>query len=453
MGPHHYYDTPEALLFPWCLMFLRQRPAKSAAQRASIVLAAASLAITGCDNRQTAFSSANVARETVPKSASDTKLAFLKLSDHTMMAFGSTKGVLRVFKTASGYAERGSGFDAFVVSGSHDSSGSNEYAEVSYLEALALIDGDWRKAESAARLQGLGQTNFVSASLIRMTLEPLVVPMKPDQSGMRGEFFTDGPVMIAYPMYEIMRRVTEIELGSGELSLAVRHEGQERKLKAKVDSATTDGEQAAAQSEFAAARIGNGLRRGAYKAAADFFNFANEQNANHWIERFRTSREADYLSRPYSNVTSNMLEIGTILLPRHAPVFVKLPDGENLVRVAQFGEEIRFFRTASGYGVTGVKGAVHIPGAGSAGVGVERPTALLYTEISSQELREYYKGELQPIFTAVDRQAEVTSFTVSPILVREKLLPRLEVLKEEIARLQAEKATLVQRLEASRSSK
>lgn len=145
----------------------------------ALLTLAASLPLMGCDEEEPnsygrgEFSSRDLARAEMVTWISNKRGAFVKLEDGNLLAIISGFERLRFFRTFSGFAEFGATAGIPVFQIDIDSSGSNYYVEINYLEALAYFNNDWERIYDATRLSYEQSRFSVNPSIVRSVLRPL----------------------------------------------------------------------------------------------------------------------------------------------------------------------------------------------------------------------------------------------------------------------------------------
>jgi hypothetical protein len=128
---------------------------------------------------------------------------YVRISDNNLLKVEQVGAQLRFSKNSSGYAEAGGEASVLGFGGGVDFSLSNIYASISYLEALAYLDGDWQKIRDGVLEQQRSGLSTIDPKLIERTLAPLATDRLTDAAPSDLESFAivsyDGKARVLAP--------------------------------------------------------------------------------------------------------------------------------------------------------------------------------------------------------------------------------------------------------------
>jgi hypothetical protein len=105
---------------------------------------------------------------------------YVRMDDNNLIRVEQRGAQLYFSKNSAGYAQAGGELTILGTGGDAAVPLSNVYARVSYLEALAYLDGDWEKIYNGIREQQRSGKWTIDPALVKSTLEPLVTDKSPD---------------------------------------------------------------------------------------------------------------------------------------------------------------------------------------------------------------------------------------------------------------------------------
>ena len=324
--------------------------------RISLALSAASLLLfeTSCDPRADGFSAKELAGKKIAKNISDERPASIKLDDQTMLCITSVQGSLYFFRAASGYAESGGSF----LIASSDSSSAQYYSPVSRLAVLAYFNNDWEKIASLVKERFDGGWTSISPERVANSLRIFAVP--PSK-------YT----------YEDLKEVERAGLTVVNGKLGISPGGQDH-------------------------------------APA----FVKQARTNNWKRLASNSPDAKPSPSWSAYILKNHLEEIVVVPGRAAAhgLHYKLSNGDLLLAL-EIDEQACFFKTTSGYAVSG--GSIK-------GIGIESSTANKFQRISAPEVHELLHHDWTPLLKAAENQASILEYSIRPEILRAASQPRAQ---------------------------